>query len=76
MAFTHTEKVDTESFFKARIRNRIRSQTSGSDKKGTDPTGYGTLRAGPQMCTVKTHPGAQSPHRRTPKLRLDRDVGA
>jgi hypothetical protein len=32
MAFTHTKKVDTESFIKARIRNRIRirSQTSGS----------------------------------------------
>jgi hypothetical protein len=37
MAFTHTKKVDTESFIKARIR--IRSQTSGSDQKGPDPTG-------------------------------------
>jgi hypothetical protein len=41
MAFTHTKKVDTESFIKARIRIRIRSQTSGfgSDQKGPDPTG-------------------------------------
>jgi hypothetical protein len=39
MAFTHTKKVDIESFIKARIRNRIRSQTSGSgsDHKGPDP---------------------------------------
>jgi hypothetical protein len=45
MAFTHTKKVDTESYIKARIRNRIRSQTSGSgsDQKGPDPTGSGTL---------------------------------
>jgi hypothetical protein len=42
MAFTHTKKVNTESFIKARIR--IRSQTSGSgfDKKGPDPTGSGS----------------------------------
>jgi hypothetical protein len=47
MAFIHTKKVDVESFIKAqiRIRNRIRSQTSGSgsvsDQKGPDPTGSG-----------------------------------
>jgi hypothetical protein len=42
MAFTHTKKVDIESFMKARIQNRIRSQTSGSgsDQKGP---GYATL---------------------------------
>jgi hypothetical protein len=43
MAFTHTKKVDTESFIKARIRirKRVRSQMSGSgsDQKGPDPTG-------------------------------------
>jgi hypothetical protein len=34
MAFTHTKKVDTESFIKARIRNRIRirPKRSGSDR--------------------------------------------
>jgi hypothetical protein len=47
MAFTHTKKDDTESFIKARIRNRIRSKTSGSgsDQKGPDPTGSATLVA-------------------------------
>jgi hypothetical protein len=40
MAFKHTKKVDTEPFIKAKIR--IRSQTSGSDQKGTDPTGSGS----------------------------------
>jgi hypothetical protein len=43
MAFTHTKKVDIGIFIKARIRIRIRSQTSvfGSrfDQKGPDPTG-------------------------------------
>jgi hypothetical protein len=38
MAFTHTKKVYTESFIKARIR------TSGSDQKDPDPTGSATLR--------------------------------
>jgi hypothetical protein len=44
MAFTHNNKVDTESFIKARIRIWIRSQTSGSgsDQKGPDPTGSGS----------------------------------
>jgi hypothetical protein len=43
MAFTHTKKVETESFIKSRIRIRIRSQTSGSrsDQKGSDPAGSG-----------------------------------
>jgi hypothetical protein len=40
MAFTHTKQVYIESFIKARIR--IRSQTSGSDQKGPDPTGSGS----------------------------------
>jgi hypothetical protein len=33
MVLTHTKKVDLESF----IKERIRSQTSGSDQKGPDP---------------------------------------
>jgi hypothetical protein len=44
--FYTLQKVDIESFFKARIQNRIRSQTSGSgsgsDLKGPDPTGSGS----------------------------------
>jgi hypothetical protein len=32
MAFTHTKKVYTQSFIKARIRIRIRSKRSGSDR--------------------------------------------
>jgi Reverse transcriptase (RNA-dependent DNA polymerase) len=50
MAFTHTKKVDIESFIKARIR--IRSQKSvsgsgsGSDQKGPDPD------PDPQHCSL------------------------
>jgi hypothetical protein len=40
MAFTHTKKVKIGIFLKARIR--IRSQMSGSDQKGSDPTGSGS----------------------------------
>jgi hypothetical protein len=45
MAFTHTKKVDIGSFIKARIRIRIRSQTSvsGSDQKGPNPIGSGSV---------------------------------
>jgi hypothetical protein len=54
MAFTHTKKVDTESFIKARIRNRIRIRSqmsgSGSDQKGLDPTGSGSATLDTTHC--------------------------
>jgi hypothetical protein len=37
MAFTHTKKVDTESFVKARIRIRSQTSGSGSSPRRSDP---------------------------------------
>jgi hypothetical protein len=54
MAFTHTKKVDTESFIKARIRIRSQTSGSGSDQKVPDPTGSGTLVTTGSILMIET----------------------
>jgi hypothetical protein len=43
MDFTHTKKVDVDSFIRTdRIRIRFQTSESGSDQNGPDPTGSGS----------------------------------
>jgi hypothetical protein len=65
MAFTHTKKVDTELFIKARIqfRIRIRSQTSGS----------ATLRARKKSCEIlssEQEKSRKSPHAQNSRSKI------